>query len=107
MLLKQLVQELPLAGVEGTLEREVAGLAYDSRRVTPGMVFIALSGQNVDGHDFIAAALERGASAVICERNGIMFPRATKIKVPDAREALARAALTYYRNPSAKLKVIG
>ncbi len=107
MLLKQLVQGLPLASVDGTLEREVAGLAYDSRRVTPGMVFVAISGQNVDGHDFIAAALERGASAVICERNGIMFPRATKIKVADAREALARAAVAYYHNPSSKLKVIG
>lgn len=107
MLLKQLVQTLPVAAVEGSLEREVAGIAYDSRRITPGMVFVALPGQNVDGHDFITTAIDRGAIAIICERNGILFPRATKIKVTDAREALARAATAFYRNPSSKLKVIG
>jgi UDP-N-acetylmuramoyl-L-alanyl-D-glutamate--2,6-diaminopimelate ligase len=107
MLLKQLIQDLPVAAVEGSLDREVTGLAYDSRRITPGMVFVAVSGQNVDGHDFITAALERGAAAVICERNGILFPRATKIRVADSREALARASIAFYQNPSTKLKVIG
>src|SRR5512146_2549393 len=106
MLLKELIQDVPVAAVEGTLERDVTGLAYDSRRITPGMVFVAISGQNVDGHDFITAALERGAAAVICERNGILFPRATKIRVTDSREALARASLAFYQNPSAKLKVV-
>jgi UDP-N-acetylmuramoyl-L-alanyl-D-glutamate--2,6-diaminopimelate ligase len=107
MLLKHIVQNLSVAAIEGSLEREVTGIAYDSRRITPGMLFVALPGQNVDGHDFITTAIDRGAVAIICERNGILFPRATKIKVTDAREALARAATVFYRNPSSKLKVIG
>lgn len=107
MELKDIVQALPAASVEGPLDRPVAGITYDSRRVTPGMVFVALNGQNTDGHDFIASAIERGAAAVICERNGILFPRTTKIRVPDGREALARAAISYYEHPSAKLKVVG
>jgi len=49
MQLKQLVQQLPALSVEGSLEREVAGIAYDSRRVTPGMVFVAIPGQRTDG----------------------------------------------------------
>src|SRR5438552_148208 len=107
MKLKQLIEDLAAASVEGPLDREVAGITYDSRRVTPGMVFVALPGQHTDGHEFIDTAIERGATAVISERNGFSSNRATNIKVADAREALARAAMAYYQHPSAKLKVIG
>jgi len=107
MQLKQLVQALASAQVEGTLEREVAGLAYDSRRVTPGMVFVAIPGQQVDGHEFIGNAVERGATAVICERSRVLPARITQIKVPDVREALACTSRAYYDDPSSRLKVIG
>src|SRR5687768_14472701 len=107
MQLKQLVRDLPAVSVEGSLDGEVAGITYDSRRVTPGMVFVAIPGQNVDGHEYINSAINRGATAVICERNSIFPRRATKIRVADVREALARAATSYYAHPSSKLKVIG
>ncbi len=107
MHLRQLLQSLATNEVEGSLERQIAGLAYDSRRVSPGTVFFALPGQRADGHQFINDAIERGAVAVVCERNGFSPARATKIVVPDAREALARAATAFHGNPSASLKVIG
>jgi UDP-N-acetylmuramoyl-L-alanyl-D-glutamate--2,6-diaminopimelate ligase len=107
MQLSQLVETLPSATVEGPLDREVAGITYDSRRVTPGMVFVAIPGQRLDGHEFIGAAVERGASAVICERNRLVPGRTTKIKVADVREAMACAARSFYQDPGAKLKVIG
>jgi UDP-N-acetylmuramoyl-L-alanyl-D-glutamate--2,6-diaminopimelate ligase len=107
MQLRDIIEALPAASVEGPLDRPVSGITYDSRRVTPGMVFVAIAGQNTDGHDYIANAIERGATAVICERNGVLFPRTTKIRVPDGREALARAAISYYAHPSSKLKVVG
>jgi UDP-N-acetylmuramoyl-L-alanyl-D-glutamate--2,6-diaminopimelate ligase len=107
MQLKQLVEHLTPVSVEGSLEGEVAGIAYDSRRITPGMLFVAIPGQNTDGHEFIGPALDRGASAIVCERNGIASQKATRIKVKDVREALARLASGYYQNPSSKLKVIG
>jgi len=107
MHLKQLMAGLGAVSVEGSLDREVTGIAYDSRRLTPGMLFVAVPGRNVDGHDFINNALERGAVAVVCERNGFMPQRATKIKVADAREALAQLSVAFYQNPSSKLKVIG
>src|SRR3954454_17615762 len=107
MQLKQLIEHFSAASVEGPLNREVAGIAYDSRRVTPGMVFVAIPGRHSDGHEFIQTAIERGATAVICERNGFGSNRATKIKGTDVREALARAAMCYYQHPSAKLKIIG
>src|SRR5688572_7356038 len=107
MQLKQLIKELPVLRVEGSLDRDIAGIVYDSRRVTPGMVFVAIPGVHADGHDFINTAIDRGAAAIICERNGFSSPRATKIKVPDVREALARAAASFYQHPSTKLQVIG
>src|SRR5437867_12001152 len=97
MVLKHLVEHLPGASVEGPLDKDIVGIAYDSRRVTPGMVFVAVRGQHSDGHEFIPNAIERGAVAVICERNGMSSPKATRIKVPDVREALAWASVAFYK----------
>lgn len=107
MLLKQLLDGLPMLRSEGPLERSVAGVTADSRRLSPGMVFVAVPGENHDGHDFISTAIDRGAAAVICERNGFSSGRATKVKVTDARVALAVAAANFHGHPSRKLKVIG
>jgi UDP-N-acetylmuramoyl-L-alanyl-D-glutamate--2,6-diaminopimelate ligase len=107
MLLKDLLEGLPALRSEGTLDRPVAGVTADSRRVSPGMVFVAVPGENHDGHDFISTAIDRGASAVVCERNGFSSGRATKVKVADARIALAVAAANFHGHPSRKLKVIG
>jgi UDP-N-acetylmuramoyl-L-alanyl-D-glutamate--2,6-diaminopimelate ligase len=107
MQLKQLVATLKTVSVEGSLDREVAGIAYDSRRLTPGMVFVAIPGQRVNGQDFIQSAVDRGAVAVIYEGNGFVPLRAAKIKVTDAREALAQAAAAYYQHPGAILSLIG
>lgn len=107
MQLRELVQNLPGATVDGPVDREVAGITYDSRRVTPGMVFVAIPGQHVDGHEFVGTAVERGATAVICERNKIIPGRVTKIQVNDVREAMACAARSYFHHPSSKLKVLG
>ncbi len=92
---------------EGPLERVVTGVTADSRRLSPGMVFVAVPGEHHDGHDFISTAIDRGAAAIICERNGFSSGRATKVKVTDAREALALTAANFHGHPSLKLKVIG
>ncbi|PAW83231.1 MAG: UDP-N-acetylmuramoyl-L-alanyl-D-glutamate--2,6-diaminopimelate ligase [Pedosphaera sp. Tous-C6FEB] len=107
MLLKELLEGLPGLRAEGPLERTVTGVTADSRRVSPGMVFVAVPGENHDGHDFISTAIDRGAAAVICERNGFSSGRATKVKVADARLALAVASANFHGHPSRKLKVIG
>ncbi len=107
MQLKQLISELHPVSVDGSVEREISGIGYDSRRITPGMVFVAIPGHRMDGHDFINNAIERGATAIICERNGFLPQRATKIKVTDGREALALASSAFYQHPSTKLKIIG
>ncbi|NJN06322.1 MAG: UDP-N-acetylmuramoyl-L-alanyl-D-glutamate--2,6-diaminopimelate ligase, partial [Rhodobacteraceae bacterium] len=70
MQLSELVSHLNVVATEGPLDREITGLSYDSRRVQPGMVFVAVPGLTTDGHSHIQSALERGAAAIICERNG-------------------------------------
>jgi UDP-N-acetylmuramoyl-L-alanyl-D-glutamate--2,6-diaminopimelate ligase len=85
----------------------VSGLAYDSRHVEPGQVFVALKGLHADGVTFARQAIERGAVAVVSEQAapaGIHVPWAI---VEDARLALALMAAAFYRHPSAEMQVIG
>jgi UDP-N-acetylmuramoyl-L-alanyl-D-glutamate--2,6-diaminopimelate ligase len=106
MLLKNLIANLKVLSLQGLDDREVVGITYDSRRVTPGMVFVAIPGRNTDGHQFILNAIDRGAAAIICEQNGFWSQRTVKIKVVDARAALACVAAVFYQHPSSQLKVI-
>ena len=85
----------------------VAGVAYDSRAVTPGQVFVALKGQHADGTTFAHQAIDRGAAAVVSEEaapGGVHVPWAI---VRDARLALAALAAAFYRDPSREMRVIG
>lgn len=89
----------------------VSGLALDSRRVQGGDVFIALSGSQSDGREFIPAAMAAGARAILLDaqpgeacsiQQGIPF-----IPVPQLRERLGEIAATFYGHPSQHMKVIG
>ena len=96
------------AGVEAAvLAKPVTGLAYDSRGVTPGAIFVAIRGTRQDGAAFAADACDRGACAVIAESDPPAAAGAPWIRVPDARAALAAAAATFHCNPSHALRVVG
>lgn len=107
MQLRAILQAIPAIRSEGNLDREITGLAYDSRRVTPGMMFFALRGQQADGHAFIPNAVDRGAAAIVCEENGFGSQRAAKIKVRDTREFLAQTSALFYERPSERLRMVG
>lgn len=85
---------------------EVRGLAYDSRKVEPGTLFFAVPGVHVDGHDFAAQSVERGAIGLVVERE---LPNASvpQLVVDRTRRALADAADAWYGRPSERLTVIG
>ena len=68
MRLEDLLADLHPVSVSGDPEIEIAGLAFDSRRVEPGTLFVAYSGTDLDGHTYIPQAVERGAVAVVGER---------------------------------------
>ncbi len=92
--------------VVGVPVGEVSALAYDSRHADPGTLFFAVPGDHVDGHDFIADAVARGAIAVVAEREtvGLAVPQ---LLVSRTRDALADAADWWFGRPSEKVEVIG
>jgi UDP-N-acetylmuramoyl-L-alanyl-D-glutamate--2,6-diaminopimelate ligase len=85
----------------------VTGIAYDSRRVQPGNVFVALKGQHADGTAFARQAMERGAMAVVSEDARPENIPASWTVVSDARRALALLAAEFFGNPSADMQVVG
>jgi UDP-N-acetylmuramoyl-L-alanyl-D-glutamate--2,6-diaminopimelate ligase len=80
-------------------------LAYDTRSVTPGALFFCVPGERADGHDFAAAAVERGAIGLVLERR--LDLDVPQLVVPDARIAMALAADDFFRRPSQELAVAG
>lgn len=88
-------------------DRMVTGIAYDSRAVRPGEVFVALRGQHADGTSFVREAIGRGAALIVSEQ-----PAGDAIEVPwvvvkDARRALAFLAVAFYHDPSREMRVVG
>jgi UDP-N-acetylmuramoyl-L-alanyl-D-glutamate--2,6-diaminopimelate ligase len=106
MQLADLIQRLKTKSVQGSVDREITGVRYDSRRVMPGNLFVAVRGGTFDGHSFIEQAVEKGAVAVVGEQ-AALSQRATVIVVQDSREALAQLAATFFGYPSRKMKMIG
>jgi UDP-N-acetylmuramoyl-L-alanyl-D-glutamate--2,6-diaminopimelate ligase len=88
---------------------EIAAVAYDSRRVNPGTLFVAIRGEKTDGNKFVSDAVGRGAVAVISEQAnpGTLPAEFPWIQVADARKALAISAANYYVRPAEVLKLIG
>ena len=84
---------------------DITDLAYDARRVTAGALFACVPGQRVDGHDFAADAVDRGAAALIVERQ-LELP-VPQLVVADAREAMALAADAFFGRPTRELLVAG
>ena len=106
MQLKILAEAIPVREVLGSLDREVDGIFYDSRRVQKNGLYVAVRGAHVDGHQFTEQAIERGASAIVVER-AESHSRATSLVVPDSREALADLAFTFFKKPALRLKMAG
>lgn len=108
MILYELIKNIETLSVEGELNIEISGLAFDSRNVQPGFVFFAQKGTHADGHKFIESSIEDGAVAVVCEQ----MPETIKseiafIQVSNTSQALGCMASEFYQNPSSKLKLIG
>jgi len=107
MKLTEILETVQPLAIEGETDREITGIAYDSRRVMPGNLFVALRGARTDGHRYVDMAIDRGAAAVMFEQDCCLSPRATRIKVRDARRTLALAADRFYHHPSQQLQVVG
>ncbi|THH41899.1 UDP-N-acetylmuramoyl-L-alanyl-D-glutamate--2,6-diaminopimelate ligase [Neolewinella litorea] len=113
MQLDHLISPLDVRSLIGeTAGREVTGIAFDSRRVQEGSLFVAVRGTRVDGHDYIEQALHAGAVGVVAEQ-GRLAPDtlsetgAAAIFVDDSTAALARLADAWYGSPSREMTLVG
>ncbi len=104
MKLETLLKAIAPISIQGPVDRDITAIAYDSRHVAESSLFVAMSGEKVDGNTFIDAAIDRGAVAVVSENTGLAT-RATHIQVANTRHALADLSAAFFRNPSQHLKV--
>lgn len=107
MKLSKLIEELEEKTVEGNDDIEVSGISTDSRKVQPGHIFIAISGNVEDGHQYMEDALCRGAVTLVGESPPPDAGDATFVKVPQSRIAAAALAEAFYGHPSHELNLIG
>ncbi|MFD2371065.1 UDP-N-acetylmuramoyl-L-alanyl-D-glutamate--2,6-diaminopimelate ligase [Brevibacillus sp. GCM10020057] len=105
MFLRDLLMPLLPVTITGDDSMEITGLTADSRQVQPGSLFVCLTGYTVDGHSYAAQAVQKGAVAVLSEKD--LDVPATVVKVSDTRRAMAMLADRFYGSPTRKLKLIG
>ena len=107
MKLTKLLESLEYKVVRGSDQIEVTELINDSRKVSEGSVFVCISGAVSDGHSYVAEVAEKGAAAVVVEKDVEAPEGLTVIRVEDTRYALALMSASYFDYPAEKLKVIG
>lgn len=107
MRLESILSVIQPMTVRGGGQPDVAGIAYDSRQVQPGWLFVALKGTRDDGARHVEDAIRRGAVAVVSESLEWARRDVTHIRVEDARRALAEIACAFHGHPSSHLEVIG
>jgi UDP-N-acetylmuramoyl-L-alanyl-D-glutamate--2,6-diaminopimelate ligase len=103
--LEALIRALAPSDVAGARPAEIADLAYDTRDVSPGALFFCVRGSRVDGHDLAWEAIERGAVALVVERE--LDVGVPQLVVPEARAAMAVAADAFFGEPTKELELAG
>lgn len=107
MKLEQLLKGLQYTISRGDINLDINKVEYDSRKIEKGDIFVCIDGLNVDGHKYAHAAVQKGAVAVVCQKEVETLENASVITVEDSRKALALISANYYGNPADKLRLIG
>ena len=96
------------ATVRGRDDVEITSICYDSRQAKPGALFVAMRGEHVDGHDYVAQAVARGAAGVVVDHEAGPVPDdVTYIEVTSTQTAMPALAGAFYHQPSLKLRLCG
>jgi UDP-N-acetylmuramoyl-L-alanyl-D-glutamate--2,6-diaminopimelate ligase len=108
MKLDKILKNIEVVSSSGKRTPEITDIVFDSRKIVPGCLFVAVKGTITDGHEYIPVALTAGAAAVICES----LPENPDkdicwIRTNDSAKALGLAASNFYGNPSNSLKLVG
>lgn len=108
MELNKLLRNTPLKETVGSTAQEISALEFDSRKVSFGSLYVALSGTLSDGHNYIDAAISKGATAVVCEQlPQSLLEQVCYLVVEDAHKTLGLLASAFYGHPSTKLTLVG
>ena len=107
MVLKDLIKGLNVLSINGSDNMEITGIAYDSRKVRKGYLFVCIDGTTADGHDFIPQAIENGAAAVVVQKDVKLPEEISIVRTPDTRYALAHISDAFYGHPSGRFKLVG
>ena len=105
--LEKLLERLDYTVVQGSMDIEITELVYDSRKVTPGCLFVCIKGTAVDGHTFVQEAAAHGTAAILVQDDVEAPENVTVVKVKDSRYGLALLSCAWFHYPAEKLKVIG
>jgi UDP-N-acetylmuramoyl-L-alanyl-D-glutamate--2,6-diaminopimelate ligase len=109
----ELVQEITHVGAQGDTVRPVAGIEYDSRRVRPGSIFVAMKGGSTDGNKFVEKAIAAGAAGILTDSSTtfdhllVYHPEIPVLEVEHGRRALAQASAAFFNHPERALAAIG
>jgi UDP-N-acetylmuramoyl-L-alanyl-D-glutamate--2,6-diaminopimelate ligase len=108
MKLSALLSSCKILELIGNTEQDITGICFDSRKVSASSMFIATVGTVADGHQFIASAIEKGASVIVCEKLPEQLDATiTYVVVENSSRAMGLIAAAYYQHPSKKLKLVG
>lgn len=107
MKLTDLLEDMTYRCVQGSVDREITTLVYDSRKVEKDSVFVCITGTVRDAHDFVEEVAEKGAAVLIVEKEVTVSENVTVIRVEDTRLALAQASAAYFGHPARELITIG
>ena len=107
-ILKDILYKVAIEAVKGSTEITIGKIDFDSRKIAQNDVFVAIRGTISDGHEFIAKAIELGATAIVCDTlPETIVEGITYIQVKDTNTALAVMAANYFDHPSQKLQLVG
>ena len=105
MILSELLQGITILEATASLDMEITGVSYDSRKTQPGDLFVAITGYATDGHLFIPMAASKGASVVLCEQ--IPETDIPYVRIAATRPALAVVGANWFGHPADKMTMIG
>lgn len=108
MELKELIRNISPINIVGCTEKEITGVNIDSRRIEAGHLFVAMKGTQTDGHAYISKAIEKGATAILCEdMPETTVEGVTYVQVKSTEDVVGEVATTFYGDPSKHLKLVG